>query len=186
MSKISDKNLFFIENTREKNIVKITNKLYNILLLCVANDETIYFMESAYFIEKDKKIYATDTRCIIAIDVPGNINIKEGYYITVKVKRDYLLIPNDCGGKPPDFKKVIPDYSDIKNIFNLERYSGNLIRDSKFICELIRKLKFNICIEYLKPLKWVNKFNVKFIDKGKPISFYGDDFNYCFMGIGNK
>lgn len=181
-------NKFFMSKMHSDNIIKIHESFYNTLLLCISNNDPKLYFEATYLSEKDKKIYATDGKCIIAVDVPKIIYIKEGYYIPVKGVRDHFLIPANLEIKNQvkyfrDFKKVIPNYKNGKDDFKSITYHDDISKDYKFVFEFIRRVDFSVDLKYLKPLKYLDNFNVQISGVEKPIVFYNDNFVYCFIGM---
>ena len=166
-----------------KGTLEIDKNMYEALRACMSNDETRYFLNGVWIDKDNNKIVSTDGRRLICYDLPEDVEISTGFYDPIKNGKKFQLIPADIEGTYPNYERVLPEYYTdtaeyqiIKNEtssakFTAERFcTGNLVKDSIMICELITKSGCYFNLEYLKVLKYLGGF-----------TYYGKETNSAIL-----
>lgn len=171
-------NLFFTGKTYQ-GIIEITNKTFEIINACTSNDPRYKYFTAANIDTSKRKLYATNGKAMAVM--PIGCDVQSGYYVATKCKKEYFLVPYQIDAVFPKAEKVIPDYSQLPDLIVKAQYFGeNQEKNSKFLFTLLDQIKAPINLDFLKPLRYIGPFNVKYEEK-KPILFYNEHIQYIVM-----
>jgi hypothetical protein len=155
-----------------KGIFEVTKGFYETFKESCSTDESRIFTNYVYFDQENKVFIATDGRRMI-YHYDTAVNSESGFYELAKIGKKYKLIPIKDQGTFPNWKRVVPVDSELEYVYmksdqygdnqqhSIFSVSGNLVRDSWFLCNMIRNIDCNINIEFItKVLKHVNQFEI--------------------------
>jgi hypothetical protein len=176
--------------TTYKGIIEIPKTMYNALKNTISGnkDYTQETMEHPYYDSNNKRIVATNGRCLIYFQVElSELPEESGYYSLVTQGKKYKLIPENHNYTFPNYSRVIPEVKQITAIKNNKEfiYIGNLGKDSQTIFTLLTETQKCINIEYLKPLKDLEPFTISTNEnETTPVVFENvNSFKYIVMPI---
>ena len=175
-----------------KGTFEVTKEFYETFKESVSTDESRFFMNHVYFDGPNNAFVATDGRRMM---YHINYDINEsfsGFYTPVKIGKTYKLIPVDCDGTFPLWKRVIPDLETMKHVVidNDTRMSltGKLSTDSVTLCNIIRESNCNFNLEFFtKILKHVVSFEIMKVidvDNRAVLIIIDDNTHYVIMPMG--
>ena len=176
-----------------KGTLTVTKQMYEALLECASAENGRDYMSHTYYDKSNNNIVATDgRRCIIY--PMGELDLTEGHYSPIKQGKEYKLIPIECDGVFPNYKRIVVEPTEETKMVNSSNvhgrkeefvygaygYTGNLCKDSSFICKLIKETRCTINLANLKPLKGT-EFHVYSNGQNKAMLFKAETFDYIVM-----
>ena len=173
-----------------KGNIEIEKSMHDMLKACVSTDETRQYMQNVHIDNTGEKgkVTATDGRVMVqyTVDMPIEAN---GWYECAKIGKKHLLLPVNNDFQPPNYSRVIPEYTKVTlDAIELSGAKSDITKDSRQVCNIILESGCKLNLDYVWNTKHLGSVSM-YCHEDNPergIMFKGSNVVYVIVLLSNN
>ena len=170
-----------------KGNIEIEKDMHDMLKACVSTDTTRQYLQNVHIDNTGEKGKVTATNGQLMVQYTVDMPIEAcGWYECAKIGKKHLLLPVNSDFQPPNYDRVIPEYTKITlQSVELSGAKSDITKDSKQICSIILESKCKLNLDYVWNIKHLGDV-VMYCHADNPeqaIMFKGNDVIYVIAPL---